>query len=77
MKILHDLIISMMIIVIISLLSISLDVAEAEVFTATKVYDNIFINKPKWCNSVSLIDNFIFEEFPQQKEYKYPCATFL
>ena len=53
----------------ISLLGLTLVVFAEEV--------NYITNKPKWCNSVSLIDDFIFEEFLQQKEYKYPCATFI
>jgi len=34
-----------------------------------------FIEKPKWCNSVSTSHYYILMELP--KEYKHPCVTFI
>ncbi len=51
-------------------LSIFIDLAFAEQNDV-----DIVIEKPKWCNSTSLSHYYTFIEF--QKEYKYPCATYI
>ncbi len=35
----------------------------------------LVVEKPKWCNSASLSHYYLLMEF--QKEYKYPCATYI
>ncbi len=57
-------------IIVFIVLSIFIDLA----FVEQNVVD-VVIEKPKWCNSASLSHYFIFMEF--QKEYKYPCATYI
>ena len=57
-------------IIIIIVLSIFIDLAFAE----QNVVD-VVIEKPKWCNSASLSHHYTFMEL--QKEYKYPCATYI
>ena len=55
------------------ILSVFIDLAFAE------QNDVVVIEKPKWCNSANIsyyyTFNYIFMEF--QKEYKYPCATYM
>ena len=51
-------------------LSISLNLVFAE-----ENYVDIIIKKPKWCNSTNLVYYYIFIEI--EKEYKYPCATYI
>ncbi len=51
---------------------LSLDIV---IVTVEENFNNIIINKPKLCNSVSLLnydDYLTFEEILQQ-QYKYPC----
>ena len=51
-------------------LSISLVLVFAE-----ENYVDLIIKKPEWCNSTNLVYYYTFLEI--QKEYKYPCATYL
>ena len=51
-------------------LSISLVLVFAE-----ENYIDLIIKKPEWCNSTNLVYYYTFLEI--QKEYKYPCATYL
>ena len=57
-------------IVVFMVLSIFIDL----VFAEQNVVD-IVIEKPKWCNSTNLVYYYIFIEI--EKEYKYPCATYI
>ena len=46
-----------------------------ELIFAEENYFNIIIKKPEWCNSTNLV---YYHTFPAiQKEYKYPCATYI
>ena len=58
----------MNIVIIVSSIFIDLAFAEQSVV-------DVIIEKPKWCNSASLSHYYTFMEF--QKEYKYPCATYI
>ena len=51
------------------MLSVFIDLAFAE------QNDVVVIEKPKWCNSANISHYYTFMEF--QKEYKYPCATYM
>ena len=37
--------------------------------------DGIVIEKPKWCNSVSI--NYYSIPVGLEEEYKYPCVTYM
>ena len=52
------------------ILSVFIDLAFAEQNDVVVV-----IEKPKWCNSANISYYYTFMEF--QKEYKYPCATYM
>ena len=51
------------------MLSVFIDLAFAEPIVV------VVIEKPKWCNSANISYYYTFMEF--QKEYKYPCATYM
>ena len=51
------------------ILSVFIDLALAE------QNDVVVIEKPKWCNSANISYYYTFMEF--QKEYKYPCVTYM
>jgi len=52
-------------------LSIFIDLAFAEEASI----DGIVIEKPKWCNSVSI--NYYSIPVGLEEEYKYPCVTYM
>ena len=55
--------------IVIMILSVFMDLAFAE-------QNDIVVNeKPKWCNSANISYYYTFMEF--QKEYKYPCVTYM
>jgi hypothetical protein len=56
--------------IVIMILSVFIDLAFAEQNDVVVV-----IEKPKWCNSANISYYYTFMEF--QKEYKYPCATYM
>ncbi|HSF51408.1 MAG TPA: hypothetical protein VLA74_11660 [Nitrososphaeraceae archaeon] len=56
--------------IVITILSIFIDLASSEQNDV-----GLVIEKPKWCNSASLTDYYTFLEF--EKQYKYPCATYI
>jgi hypothetical protein len=55
--------------IVITILSVFIDLAFAG------QNDVVVIEKPKWCNSANISYYYTFMEF--QKEYKYPCATYM
>jgi hypothetical protein len=55
--------------IVIMMLSVFIDLAFAE------QNDLAVIEKPKFCNCANLSYYYTLEEF--QKEYKYPCATYM
>jgi hypothetical protein len=55
--------------IVVIMLSVFIDLAFAE------PNDVVVIEKPKWCNSANISYYYTFMEF--QKEYKYPCATYM
>lgn len=60
--------IAMITVFMVSFIFIGLTFAEKNVV-------DVVIEKPKWCNSATLSHYYTFMEF--QKEYKYPCATYI
>jgi hypothetical protein len=42
---------------------------------AEENYVKFIIKKPEWCNSTSLVYYYTILEV--QKEYKYPCASYI
>ncbi|HJU59230.1 MAG TPA: hypothetical protein VJ583_05740 [Nitrososphaeraceae archaeon] len=46
-----------------------------ELVFAVENYVNFIIKKPEWCNSTNLVYYYTILEI--QKEYKYPCASFI
>ena len=66
----HLILITINMIIMTTTLSISLELVFAE-----ENYVHSVITKPEWCNSTNLVYYYTFLEI--QKEYKYPCATYI